>query len=136
MERICILAFLGINSWKDIRTREVSLLSIVVFGIMGMIRACFLGTVSVDLVWNVCMGAAVIMLSIISKGAVGMGRLVLLFLFGIGISYCLFEELCQHFYWDFFAAVFGGLWCYFYQAKGKRLRCLSFHSLCWAILEV
>ena len=58
MERICILAFLGINSWKDIRTREVSLLSIVVFGIVGMIRACFLGTVSVDLVWNVCMGAA------------------------------------------------------------------------------
>lgn len=52
MERICILAFLGINSWKDIRTREVSLLSIVVFGIVGMIRACFLGTVSVDLVWN------------------------------------------------------------------------------------
>ena len=50
MERICILAFLGINSWKDIRTREVSLLSIVVFGIVGMVRACFLGTVSVDLV--------------------------------------------------------------------------------------
>ena len=45
MERICILAFLGINSWKDIRTREVSLLSIVVFGIVGMVRACFLGTV-------------------------------------------------------------------------------------------
>ena len=36
MERICILAFHGINSWKDIRTREVSLLSIVVFGIVGM----------------------------------------------------------------------------------------------------
>ena len=36
MERICILAFLGINSWKDIRTREVSLLSIGVFGIVGM----------------------------------------------------------------------------------------------------
>ena len=36
MERICILAFLGINSWKDIRTREVSLLSIGVFGIVGI----------------------------------------------------------------------------------------------------
>ena len=58
MERICILAFLGINSWKDIHTREVSLLSIGVFGIVGMVRACFLGTVSVNLVWNVCMGAA------------------------------------------------------------------------------
>lgn len=133
MERICILAFLGINSWKDIRTREVSLLSIVVFGIMGMIRACFLGTVSVDLVWNVCMGAAVIMLSIISKGAVGMGDGLLFLSLGTVLS---FEELCQHFYWDFFAAVFGGLWCYFCQEKGKRLRCLSFHFLCWDTLEV
>ena len=60
MERICIFAFLGINSWKDIRTREVSLLSIGVFGIVGMARVCFLGNVSMDLVWNVCMGAAVI----------------------------------------------------------------------------
>ena len=133
MERICILAFLGINSWKDIRTREVSLLSIVVFGIMGMIRACFLGTVSVDLVWNVCMGAAVIMLSIISKGAVGMGDV---FYFCRLEQYCLLRNFCQHFYWDFFAAVFGGLWCYFCQEKGKRLRCLSFHFLCWDTLEV
>ena len=50
MERICILAFLGINSWKDIRTREVSLLSIGVFGIVGMVRVYFLGNVSMDLV--------------------------------------------------------------------------------------
>ena len=133
MERICILAFLGINSWKDIRTREVSLLSIGVFGIVGMIRACFLGTVSVDLVWNVCMGAAVIGLSIISKGAVGMGDGLLFLSLGTVLS---LRNFCQHFYWDFFAAVFGGLWCYFYQAKGKRLRCLSFHFLCWDILEV
>ena len=133
MERICILAFLGINSWKDIRTREVSLLSIVVFGIVGMIRACFLGTVSVDLVWNVCMGAAVIGLSIISKGAVGWEMVFYFCRLG---QYCLLRNYCQHFYWDFFSAVFGGLWCYFCQAKGKRRRCLSFHSLCWDILEV
>ena len=129
MERICILAFLGINSWKDIRTREVSLLSIVVFGIVGMIRACFLGTVSVDLVWNVCMGAAVIMLSIISEWE-------MVFYFCRLEQYCLLRNFCQHFYWDFFAAVFGELWCYFCQEKGKRLRCLSFHFLCWDILEV
>lgn len=133
MERICILAFLGINSWKDIRTREVSLLSIGVFGIVGMVRVCFLGNVSMDLVWNVCMGAAVIGLSIISKGAVGMGDGLLFLSLGTVLS---FEELLSAFLLGLFAAVFGGLWCYFYQAKGKRLRCLSFHSLCWAILEV
>ena len=118
MERICILAFLGINSWKDIRTREVSLLSIVVFGIVGMIRACFLGTVSVDLVWKALLGWEMV------------------FYFCRLEQYCLLRNFCQHFYWDFFAAVFGGLWCYFCQEKGKRLRCLSFHFLCWDTLEV
>lgn len=116
-----------------IYVQEVSLLSIGVFGIVGMIRACFLGTVSVDLVWNVCMGAAVIGLSIISKGAVGMGD-GLLFL-SLGTVLPFLRNYCQHFYWDFFSAVLG-LWCYFCQAKGKRRRCLSFHSLCWDILEV
>ena len=129
MERICILAFLGINSWKDIRTREVSLLSIGVFGIVGMVRVCFLGNVSMDLVWNVCMGAAVIGLSIISKGAVGMGDGLLFLSLGTVLS---FEELLS----AFLLGLFGELWCYFCQEKGKRLRCLSFHSLCWAILEV
>lgn len=133
MERICILAFLGINSWKDIRTREVSLLSIGVFGIVGMVRVCFLGNVSMDLVWNVCMGAAVIGLSIISKGAVGMGDGLLFLSLGTVLP---FEELLSAFLLGLFCCCFGGLWCYFYQAKGKRLRCLSFHSLCWAILEV
>ena len=89
MERICILAFLGINSWKDIRTREVSLLSIGVFGIVGMVRVCFLGNVSMDLVWNVCMGAAVIGLSIMSAFLLGLfcccfWGIVVLFLSGKG----------------------------------------------------
>ena len=54
-----------------------------------MIRACFLGTVSVDLVWNVCMGAAVIGLSIISKGAVGMGDGLLFLSLGTVLSFLL-----------------------------------------------
>ena len=109
MERICILAFLGINSWKDIRTREVSLLSIVVFGIVGMIRACFLGTVSVDLVWNVCMGAAVIMLSIISKGAVGMGDGLLFLSLGTVLSFV-----------GLFCCCFWGIVVLFLSGKGKK----------------
>jgi len=105
MERICILAFLGINSWKDIRTREVSLLSIGVFGIVGMVRACFLGNVSMDLVWNVCMGIAVIGLSIISKGAVGMGDGLLFLSLGTVLS---FEELLSAFLLGLFLLLFLG----------------------------
>ena len=112
MERICILAFLGINSWKDIRTREVSLLSIGVFGIVGMVRVCFLGNVSMDLVWNVCMGAAVIGLSIISKGAVGMGDGLLFLSLGTVLS---FEELLSA-----FCCCFWGIVVLFLSGKGKK----------------
>ena len=95
MERICILAFLGINSWKDIRTREVSILSIVVFGIVGMIRACFLGTVSVDLVWNVCAGATDHALVLSRKALLGWE---MVFYFCRLEQYCLLRNFCQHFY--------------------------------------
>ena len=114
MERICILAFLGINSWKDIHTREVSLLS---FGIVGMVRACFLGTVSVNLVWNVCMGAAVIGLSIISKGAVGMGDGLLFLSLGTVLP---FEELLSAFLLGLFCCCFWGIVVLFLSGKGKK----------------
>ena len=117
MERICILAFLGINSWKDIRTREVSLLSIVVFGIVGMVRACFLGTVSVDLVWNVCMGVAVIGLSIISKGAVGMGDGLLFLSLGTVLP---FEELLTAFLLGLFFCCFWGIVVLCLSGKVKK----------------
>ena len=107
----------GINSWKDIRTREVSLLSIVVFGIVGMVRTCFLRTVSVDLVWNVCMGVAVIGLSIISKGAVGMGDGLLFLSLGTVLP---FEELLSAFLLGLFCCCFWGIVVLFLSGKGKK----------------
>lgn len=117
MEQICILTFLGINSWKDIRAREVSLLTIGIFGIAGMVRACFLGTVSMDLVWTACMGTAVIVLSIISKGAVGMGDGFLLLALGTVIS---FAELLSAFLLGLFLCGFWGILVLLLSGKGKK----------------
>ena len=39
VEQIFVLAFLGINSWKDIRKREVSLLATGIFAVIGIINA-------------------------------------------------------------------------------------------------
>ena len=88
-----------------------------VFGIVGMVRACFLGTVSVDLVWNVCMGAAVIGLSIISKGAVGMGDGLLFLSLGTVLS---FEELLSAFLLGLFCCCFWGIVVLFLSGKGKK----------------
>ena len=117
MEQICILAFLGINSWKDIRTREVSLLTIGIFGIVGMVRTCFWGTVSLDLVWTACMGAAVIGLSIISDGAVGMGDGFLLLALGTVLT---FEELLTAFLLGLFCCSLWGILVLLMPGSGKK----------------
>lgn len=46
VEQIFVLAFLGINSWKDIRKREVSLLATGIFAVIGIINALWHGTIS------------------------------------------------------------------------------------------
>ena len=73
MERICILAFLGINSWKDIHTREVSLFVNWCIWNCGNGKSMFSWNCECESGMECLYGAAVIGLSIISKGAVGMG---------------------------------------------------------------
>lgn len=117
MEQLCILIFLGINSWKDLRTREVSLLTICVFGAVGVVRACFIGGIDMEWVGNVSLGSAVIILSICSKGAVGIGDGLLLLALGTVLS---FRQLLAAFLRDCYAAVFGEYFCFYYR-EGKRL---------------
>ena len=73
MEQIFVLAFLGINSWKDIRKREVSLLATGIFAVIGIINALWHGTIFWEWIGAVGFGTALIALSVVSKGAVGMG---------------------------------------------------------------
>mgnify|MGYP006969026224 CR=1 FL=1 len=73
MEQIFVLAFLGINSWKDIRKREVSLLATGIFAVIGIINALWHGTICWEWIGAVGLGTALIALSVVSKGAVGMG---------------------------------------------------------------
>ena len=73
VEQIFVLAFLGINSWKDIRKREVSLLATGIFAVIGIINALWHGTIFWEWIGAVGFGTALIALSVVSKGAVGMG---------------------------------------------------------------
>ena len=87
MEQICVLTFLGINSWKDLRTREVSLFTICIFGLVGVIRACFLGNIGMEWIGTISLGGILLGLSIVSKGAVGMGDGFLLLALGTVLSF-------------------------------------------------
>ena len=106
MEQLCILIFLGINSWKDLRTREVSLLTICVFGAVGVVRACFIGGIDMEWVGNVSLGSAVIILSICSKGAVGIGDGLLLLALGTVLS---FRQLLAAFLTGLLCSSFWGI---------------------------
>ena len=72
VEQIFVLAFLGINSWKDIRKREVSLLATGIFAVIGIINALWHGTIFWEWIGAVGFGTALIALCVVSKGDVGM----------------------------------------------------------------
>ena len=87
VEQFCVLAFLGINSLKDLRTREVSMLTVGIFAVCGVVRACLMGNVCMEWAAAIGIGAVVIALSIITKGAVGMGDGFIMLALGTVLSF-------------------------------------------------
>ncbi|MDD5803720.1 prepilin peptidase [Blautia sp. HCP3S3_H10_1] len=117
MEQVCILTFLGVNSWKDIRTREVSLLTVGIFGIVGSVRACFLGTIGINWLAAAGIGGSVIVLGIVSKGAVGIGDGLLLLALGTVLS---FGELLTTFLLGLLCCSFWGIILLVLPMNGKK----------------
>lgn len=70
---VCILAFLGINSWIDIRKKQISLFIVIIFTVCGITwTVCSKGSVPEFLL---CAGTGLgfVGFSILTEGAVGMG---------------------------------------------------------------
>ena len=73
VKEICVLGFLGINSWIDIRKKQVSLLLIIIFAVCGTVWAIYSR--------KKCSGGSYVrgdrflfvLISILTEGAVGMG---------------------------------------------------------------
>lgn len=70
---ICVLIFLGINSWTDIRKRQVSLLSIVIFAICGTAWSISSKVKVLDFFLCAGIGLIFVGISIFTEDAVGMG---------------------------------------------------------------
>ena len=70
---ICVLIFLGINSWTDIRKRQVSLLSIVIFAICGTAWSISSKVKVLDFFLCAGIGLVFVGISIFTEDAVGMG---------------------------------------------------------------
>ena len=87
MEKICIIIFLVLNSWTDIRKKEISLVSVVVCMGYGIAAAVFRGELSLEYFASAAPGCLLIALSFLSAGAVGMGDGLILLSLGTLLSW-------------------------------------------------
>ena len=73
IKEICVVVFLGVNSWIDIRKRQVSLLLIGIFTVCGVIWTIYGKESVLDVLLCAGTGLIVVGVSILTEGAVGMG---------------------------------------------------------------
>jgi len=71
-------------SYTDIRTKEISSLSIIIFGILGLICSIFGTEIStVDIFFGVAIGLVFVGISILTRGEFGMGDALLICVMGL-----------------------------------------------------
>ena len=73
MREFCVLVFLGLNSWMDIKKREISLVLAAMLAAAGMIWTVYRGTVSIERLLPIMAGISFLGISVITRGAMGMG---------------------------------------------------------------
>ena len=84
VKEICVLGFLGINSWIDIRKKQVSLLLIIIFAVCGTVWTIYSRRNVPEVLMCVGTGFLFVLISILTEGAVGMGDGWLLMALGKG----------------------------------------------------
>lgn len=100
VKEICVLGFLGINSWIDIRKKQVSLLLIIIFAVCGTVWTIYSRRNVPEVLMCVGTGFLFVLISILTEGAVGMGDGWLLMALGT----VLYPE-------EFFSTLFTGMIC-------------------------
>ena len=73
IKQVCVLAFLGMNSWIDIRKRQISLLLTAVFAGCGIIWTIYTRSAAQDFLLCAGTGLVFVGISILTDGSMGMG---------------------------------------------------------------
>ena len=79
---VVILVFLATNSWLDIKKKEISLITVGIFGITGILLSLSQRGFSWDYLIPAAIGTAIVGLGILTKGAVGIGDGLILLTLG------------------------------------------------------
>lgn len=117
MEHFLILSFLGINSWTDIRRKQISLFSVGLFLAAGIFYECIILEKNSAVFWGLLPGAVLLGVSKLSREALGMGDALLMLVLGIylGLEAALDVLLLAL----FLAAVWAGI-LLFVGKKGRN----------------
>ena len=73
LKEICVLGFLGFNTWTDIRRKEVSLAAAAVFAAAALGWSIYIGRISPEFFIPAGIGSLFLAVSVMTKGALGMG---------------------------------------------------------------
>lgn len=73
VKELCTVVFLAMNSWLDIRRREISLLLTVVYAGCGIIYSILQGRKIQDVLISAGIGILFLAAGLISRGAIGAG---------------------------------------------------------------
>ena len=91
VKEICVFGFLGINSWIDIRKKQVSLLLIIIFSVCGTVWTIYSRRNVPEVLMCVGTGFLFVLISILTEGA------GCLWHWG---QCCTRKNFFQHFLWE------------------------------------
>lgn len=78
MKELCVLVFLGVNSWLDLRRKEISLAAVLIFAMAGIVLRWNYHSINWEMFVSLGVGCFFLAISILTKGAVGLGDVWLL----------------------------------------------------------
>lgn len=105
MQSVLLLILLVVCAVEDLKRKEVTVTYILVFGIIGVLLHLFYPNCSVySMLWGLLLGIAVMTVSVLSGGSIGMGDGILMTVTGVYLGGYQNLEL-------FFIGVFlAGIW--------------------------
>lgn len=84
MQKMIVLGLLGLCSLEDMKYKRLTVLYILLFGIGGMILHLFVPVCSIySILCGMLLGIFMILISVITRGSVGMGDGILLVVTGV-----------------------------------------------------
>ncbi|MCI8300098.1 MAG: hypothetical protein HFI69_07085 [Lachnospiraceae bacterium] len=84
MQKIMVLGLLGLCTLEDLKRRELTVIYILLFGIGGVLLHLFAPVCSIySVLWGMMLGIAMVFMSLVTRGSVGMGDGILLMVTGV-----------------------------------------------------